>query len=268
MKKIIYTILIYFLFISCSYSKNLSGFVIDNEKNKFNLQPISKSYKGKTPDISLNNSEHIKIIIFSHGTTRPQKKEKCKRKYNAIPNSLLSLTEINNVFFYYLCSKATDGNKPGSYIEKRVNEIENVLDQLLDSGIKPKNIFLSGVSAGGWSSLMLMPKVGIKFNSAIVFAPACCGPRHEINKYPVWRKEIRPKQIKQIKEADLIKALIFAYEDDKFNRSKELMFLKEKSPDTVNIIAYKCGEGHNTYRKDCRINETKKILKKYIEEQG
>ena len=188
MKKIIYTILIYFLFISCSYSKNLSGFVIDNEKNKFNLQPISKSYKGKTPDISLNNSENIKIVIFSHGTTRPQKKEKCKKKYNAIPNSLLSLTEIDNVFFYYLCSKATDGNKPGSYIEKRVNEIENVLDQLLDSGIKPKNIFLSGVSAGGWSSLMLMPKVGKKFNSAIVFAPACCGPRHEINKYPVWRK--------------------------------------------------------------------------------
>ena len=84
----------------------------------------------------------------------------------------------------------------------------------------------------------------------------------------MWRKEIRPKQVKQIKEADLIKALIFAYEDDKFNRSKELMFLKEKSPDTVNIIAYKCGEGHNTYRKDCRINETKKIIKKYIEEQG
>ena len=103
-----------------------------------------------------------------------------------------------------MCSKATDGNKTGSYIEKRVNEIDNVLDQLLDNGIKPKNIFLSGVSAGGWSSLMLMPKVGIKFNSAIVFAPACCGPRHEINKYPVWRKKIRPKQVKQIQEANLI----------------------------------------------------------------
>ena len=174
---------------------------------------------------------------------------------------------IGGTAAYGIVLAIMEKNDP-NFIEKRVNEIENILDQLLDSGIKPKNIFLSGVSAGGWSSLMLMPKVGIKFNSAIIFAPACCGPRHEINKYPVWRKEIRPKQVKQIKEADLIKALIFAYEDDKFNRSKELMFLKEKSPDTVNIIAYKCGEGHNTYRKDCRINETKKILKKYIEEQG
>ena len=93
MKKIIYTIFIYFLFISCSYSKNLSGFVIDNEKNKFNLQPISKSYKGKTPNISLNNSENIKIIIFSHGTTRPQKKEKCKRKRYQFHLSLIKNLE-------------------------------------------------------------------------------------------------------------------------------------------------------------------------------
>ena len=48
---------------------------------------------------------------------------------------------------------------------------------------------------------MLMSKVDSKFNSAIVFAPACCGPRHEINKYPKWRKEIRPKQVKEIDTA-------------------------------------------------------------------
>ena len=268
MKKIFYTLLIFFLSFTYSYSKNLSGFVVEEEKNKFDLQPISKSYRGKTPKISLNNGENIKIIIFSHGTTRPQKRENCKKKYNAIPSSLLSLNENENIFFYYLCSKAKDGNVPGSYIDKRVKEIENVLDQLLENGVSPKNIFLTGVSAGGWSSLMLMPQVDKKFNSAIVFAPACCGPRHEINKYPKWRREIRPKQVKKIKSANIIKALVFAYEDDKFNRSKELMFLKEKSRDTVNLIKYKCGKGHNTYRKDCKIEDTKKIIKKYIEEQS
>ena len=46
------------------------------------------------------------------------------------------------------------------------------------------------------------------------------------------------------------------------------MFLKKKSPDTVNLVGYKCGEGHNTYRKDCRIEETKKMIKKYIEDQS
>ena len=96
MKKIFYIILISILFTPNSYSKNLSGFVIENENNKFNLQPISKFYKGKTPKITLKNGGNIKIIIFSHGTTRPQKKENCKKKYNAIPSSLLSLNHLLN----------------------------------------------------------------------------------------------------------------------------------------------------------------------------
>jgi len=58
MKKIFYIILISILFAPNSYSKNLSGFVIENENNKFNLQPISKSYKGKTP----NYSQYLNLI--------------------------------------------------------------------------------------------------------------------------------------------------------------------------------------------------------------
>jgi hypothetical protein len=46
------------------------------------------------------------------------------------------------------------------------------------------------------------------------------------------------------------------------------MFLKEKSRDTVNLVKYQCGIGHYTYRKDCKIEDTKKIIKKYIEEQS
>ena len=93
MKKILLTILIFFSFISYSYSKNFTGFVINKNANKYNLQPISKSYKGKTPKISLNNGENLKIILYSHGTTRPQKREKCVKKINKIPKSLFSLNK-------------------------------------------------------------------------------------------------------------------------------------------------------------------------------
>ena len=268
MKKILLTILIFFSFISYSYSKNFTGFVINKNANKYNLQPISKSYKGKTPKISLNNGENLKIILYSHGTTRPQKREKCGKKFNKIPKSLFSLNKNENIFFYYLCSRATDGNVPGSYIKKRAKEIKKVLNQLLEAGVKAENIFLSGVSAGGWSSLMLMNEVDKKFNSAIVFAPACCGPRSEIKKYPIWRKKIRPRQVKKIISAKSIKALVFAYDDDKFNRTEELMFLKDKSPDTVKLVSYKCGNGHGTYRNDCKLKETKKIISNFIEEQN
>ena len=53
-----------------------------------NLSPISEKYKGKTPEINLDNGKDLTIIIFSHGTTRPQKKEKCTKSYNKIPDSL------------------------------------------------------------------------------------------------------------------------------------------------------------------------------------
>ena len=45
-------------------------------------------------------------------------------------------------------------------------------------------------------------------------------------------------------EVKAVKALIFAYEDDAFNRPKELNFLKEKYPDSVELVGYKCGKGH------------------------
>ena len=248
-------------------NKNFSGFMLFGSPNINNLAPISEKYKGKTPEINLNNGNDLTIIIFSHGTTRPQKKEKCTKSYNKIPKSLRILTTLDNTYFYYLCSKAVDGGKIGSYIYKRKKEINDVLNQLISLGVKPENVFLAGHSAGGWTSLMMMDEVEKKFNSAIVFAPAFAGPRSEIDKYPKWRKEERPKQVKKMTETKIIKALIFAYEDDRFNRPKELMFLKEKYPNSVEIVSYNCGNGHSTGYNDCRISDTKKIIKNYLENQ-
>ncbi|MDA9767882.1 hypothetical protein N9C71_01695 [Candidatus Pelagibacter sp.] len=245
--------------------KNISGFVLYSNDNPNNLAPISKTYKGRTPKISLINGADLKIIIWSHGTTRPQKRQNCLK--SRIPETLFALNEINNTYFYFLCSRATDGDKLGSYIYKRKKEINKILDQLISAGIKPESIFLTGQSAGGWTSLMMMDQVEKKFNSAIVFAPAFAGPRSEIGKYPKWRKVERPRQIKKMVKAKVIKALIFAYDDDKFNRPKELMFLKEKYPNSVEMVSYNCGNGHDTGFDDCRFDATKQIIKKYFEKQ-
>ena len=246
--------------------KNISGFVLYSNDNPNNLAPISKTYKGRTPKISLINGADLKIIIWSHGTERPQKRENCLKL--SVPETIFALSENDNVYFYFLCSRATDGDKLGSYIFKRKREINKVLDQLISVGIKPKNIFLAGLSAGGWTSLMMMDQVGKKFNSAIVFAPAFAGPRSETGKYPEWRKVERPRQIKKMIKAKVIKALIFAYEDDPYNRPKELMFLKEKYPNSVEMVGYKCRNGHNTAYNDCRFDTTKQIIKKYFEKQS
>ena len=248
-------------------NKNYSGFILYDLPNNNNLSPISEKYEGKTPEIDLENGNNLTIVIYSHGTTRPQRIENCTTGYNQIPKSLSVLSKNNNTYFYYLCSRAIDAGKTGSYIYKRKKEVNKVLDQLIKKGVNPQNIFLTGYSAGGWTSLMMMDQVENKFNSAIVFAPAFAGPRHETNKYPQWRKVERPRQVKEMTKAKVVKALIFAYEDDPFNRPKELNFLKEKYPNSVELVGYKCGKGHSTARKDCRINKTKKIIRDYIEKQ-
>jgi len=246
-------------------NKNFSGFMLFGSPNTNNLEPISQKYKSETPKINLKNGSDLTIIIYSHGTSRPQKKENCTKSYNKIPQSLKILKKFDNTYFYYLCSKATDEGVLGSYIDKRKIEINKVLDQLISVGVKPENIFLTGYSAGGWTSLMMMDQVGKKFNSAIVFAPAFAGPRSEIKKYPRWRKIERPRQVKEMIKAKIIKALIFAYEDDAFNRPQELNFLKEKYSASIKLIGYECGKGHSTVDEDCKIKKTKEIIKNYFQ---
>ena len=74
------------------------------------------------------------------------------------------------------------------------------------------------------------------FNSAIIFAPAFAGPRHETKKYPWWREEARPAHIKEITKAKFIDVLVFAYEDDDFNRPEELKFLYPKLYIKLNLF--------------------------------
>ena len=246
-------------------NNNFTGFMFVDSQNKNNLIPISQKYKGETPKINLKNSRDLTIIIYSHGTTSEAFSENCLKSYNRIPQSLKILKKADDTYFYYLCSKATDGSEVGSFIYERMKEIDNVLDQLISTGVRPENIFLTGYSAGGWASLMLMDRVEKKFNSAIVFAPAFAGKRDGIRDFPIWRKVVRPAQIKEMTKAKTVKALIFAYKDDAFNRPQELIFLKEKYPSSVKLVGYTCNKGHYTMHNDCKITKTKKIIKSYVE---
>ena len=242
-------------------ANNYSGFITPND----DVLPISQSYDKEMPALSIKNPKDATIIVYMHGTTRSQRPENCGFGYNDVPESFRRLEdELSQTYIYYLCSKATDGGVRGSYISKRVVEVNNLLDELILLGVKQQNIFLAGQSAGGWTALMAMKEVGNKFNAALVTAPACCGKRSESTRYPEWRKYVRPRQIGEMLAAEVIRALVFAYPDDAYNRPQELKFLTDKYPDSVQIVIYGCGEGHSTHRKDCRLEETVQTMKSYI----
>lgn len=140
----------------------------------------------------------------------------------------------------------------------------------MEAGVAPEKIFLSGHSAGGWASLMAMPTVDRKFNAAIVFAPAFAGPRTEAGIYPIWRGEIRPKHVTKMTSFDQMRALVFAYDNDPYNRTAELKFLVDRYSDSVEIISSNCKmllplTGHMTHLKACQAEATEKAITEYLE---
>ena len=232
--------------------------------------PQSGAYDGTMPPVKIDSPATATVIVYMHGTTRPQRRENCETSYNVPPKSLATLAlhtangTITNSHIYFLCSTATDDGSAGSYIFKRARELRTHLDLLADAGVKPRNIFVAGHSAGGWTALMAMSDARTRFNAAIVFAPACCGPRKEESRYPVWRQKIRPFQISRITAAPHLRVLVFAYNDDPFNRPQDLGFLTAHDPTGATLVGYDCGHGHATHRFDCRLANTKTIISNYI----
>ena len=208
------------------------------------------------------------VIIWGHGQSSAQKSEKCSADYNKIPKTLKYLEKEIDAHFIFMCSKSKDSEyREGSYIYKRVKQLKKLLTEINEIGVNPNNIFISGWSAGGWTALHMFRENEKLFNSAIVFAPAFAGPRHETKKYPWWREEARPAHIKEITKAKFIDALVFAYEDDDFNRPEELKFLTELYPNNVNLIGYNCKKGHLTHAKDCKSSETEILILNYVNDQ-
>ena len=156
------------------------------------------------------------------------------------------------------------GYSHGYYTLGRRDELESVVNKFLDIGVQPSNITLAGHSAGAWTSLLAAAAYPEKFNGLIAFAPSFAGKRSEEKQYPWWRRIIRPEQVEMIIKPNNIKKLIFAYEDDKFNRPEELQFLEQAFPDTTTLISQKCGRGHNTHKNDCEIDQTVSLMKDII----
>lgn len=210
------------------------------------------------------------VVIYNHGTRNPRKKERCQSSYNQVPQALEALAN-DRLIIYYLCSSATEGSardQAGNQVYARMYEIEQAMDKLIQQGIAPEHLFLAGHSKGAWASLMLMSQVNRKFNAAILFAPALAN-RRSAEHYPWWRGEVRTRQIRQMLQAQNIKALIFAYDDDEYNRPEDLQFLVDHDPDSVKIVSYRCDYQytHNTHLHDCRHEETKTMIFQYIHSQ-
>ncbi len=262
-----YPLLISFIFLflsSCSTSeilqtKETSSRFLSVEKELMHVAPEERSIS------NLQFSHKSKIIIWMHGTKRPAVASNHNCTDDMPPESLTLAAEKLNFSVYYLCSRAVDGKEKGSFIYKRVGELEKKIAQLNQAGIKGENIFVSGFSAGGWTALMAARMLPTSFKGGVLFAPAFAGPRYETRIFPIWRKVIRPKQVDEILRAKELNFLIFAYDDDPFNRPKDLFVFLKQGNLFPKIRGYTCNRGHFTYQNDCKGQQTHEEILRFFQ---
>lgn len=264
---------------NCSKTPELraSGFVTKTD----DATPFANGYRGKTPAPMIKNATEAKLVIWLHGQHNPRKKEVCSKQGNLPPKSVLQLGDLKDVFIYYHCTAITDpkvkkdnlpddgihykgGYAHGSYILARRDELADVIDSFTALGVSPANITIAGHSAGGWTALLAAASYPDKIGGVIAFAPAFAGVRAEEDLYPWWRKIIRPEQIEMISQPNDVPKLIFAYEDDAFNRPQELRFLTDQFPDSARLISQKCGGGHLSHKNDCQRDQTVRLMTDFI----
>lgn len=189
------------------------------------------------------------VLIFNHGTRRPHLRHVCDESRD-VPGVVRDLANANGWRIHYLCSPITDGGVQGSYTYKRAREILAVVASHRQQGVPARNIFLLGQSAGAWSSLMAARQDHSGFNAVVAFAPAFAGPRHEEAQFPHWRGTLQPQQLSYLAGARRIQALIFAYDDDTFDRPREIAPLARVPG--VRIVPFNgCRAGHTTAYTQC-----------------
>lgn len=219
-------------------------------------------------DLRIKNPETATVIIYSHGTKRPWSYDDCENRWFTTPPVIASM-DGGDVHVVRQCSLAIEKAEradAGNQVYGKAGELTRLAKGYAQIGVRPDRIFLTGNSNGGWSSLMAYAQEPDAFGGVIAFAPAFAGKRSESVLFPWWRGEVRPRQAAELSNAPRLRALIFAYPGDPFNRPRDLTFLPEAHPSSVELISYGCGlsNPHGTYRKDCRKAETRAAILEFI----
>lgn len=221
--------------------------------------------------MQIASPETATVVLYSHGTRRPQQYDNCEAPGYTLPPVLWRL-DGGNINVIRHCSAAIEPRvreTAGKQVFLRAEELLRLAKGFTARGVAPERIFLTGNSNGGWSSLMAYAQNPQAFGGVVAFAPAFAGPRSEERLYPWWRQIARPKQVEILKGASELNALVFTYENDRFNRPQDLAFLTQAHPGSIRLIAYDCGlnRPHGTYQNDCREDQTLALIRDYIQQE-
>ena len=273
MKKILLIIFI-FTFSNNTFAGNdkilKSGFITKDSKVKEGLE--------------INDPKNKIIIIYNHGQNENDK---------AIKNECIWISQIRNqaslvdkevkgkkIMVYNFCTNHLAGDmsqkkdwwylkpQPKVYkgknkLDKRVEANAELVEKIVKTGVPRKQIFISGHSCGGLTTLLFASRYPDKAGGAISYMQACFGKlsyRLKVKKKGVkkamekFRKkdqgphDLRQKQINEIKKKLKLPLLAFTHPKDKFEGL--LSDWLEEIPSVKRIII---SENYKIHNKVCKM---------------
>ena len=233
--------------------------------------------------LSIPNLKHKAVVLFLHGSMVDKLDDPCDPSGEAVGFSVpevikeLAGTEVSGMEVVVIApchGRATQMGEPLK-IDQRVEAIEETLQELGRAGVDPSRIFLVGQSAGGWAALMHQKRHPGSVNSVVAFAPAFAGKKRF--RPEIWQQR-HEQQAAEILSANLISALVFAFNNDEYNSPDDLDFLSRikgttllRMPDAT-IDGVVCdipffGSSHsNVYRK-CFSSTQSNVLLNFLNQR-
>ena len=240
MQKILGTLILCLLWCSTNLASeikpfNKSGFIFnDGERIKY------------IEDYKITNAENTILVIYNHGLVAVKQKW-CNWPSNVRQISKLSGQKINGkeIKVFMNCEHTRVGGKlcnKDQFIDlhkfsedkalcknvvyfNRKQATVNLVKKFIKEGIKPKNIFTTGVSWGGWNALRIAAFNSELINSSVAINPACCDLKINQKEGSVQAKEFEWFTY-QLKSKKKINALVLSGYADRFETPESIGFLK------------------------------------------
>ena len=235
MKKILFaSIIILLTFTTIAFSDQIkkSGFIDPKVK-------IIKSEEIEDPKNKI-------IIIYNHGQNSLDNKGKDCTWISSLRNKAsLVDNEISGkrVMVYNLCTNRLDGDEPSNWwgsgsiyegktkLDKRVEANLELVEKFVSKGVPRKQIFITGHSCGGLTTLLFFARYPDKAGGGISYMHACFGKlskEYKVKKVGIEKAlnkfkkkypgpyELRERQINEIQNNLKVPLLAFTHPRDKY----------------------------------------------------
>ncbi len=174
------------------------------------------------------------VVVFTHGSGPATTPDRCSLNQSSWPGTPKAISALDGmsrggrtVALHRFCTPSKTGtplsvlrgeNLEKSKVMRRANDMVELATAYRAAGVPAENIVLSGHSVGGFAALLAQMANPGAVGRVVALAPAFANKRHVRNAGERIANDILKPEI----AAAPLNALVFAFEDDDYERPEDL----------------------------------------------